>query len=50
MEESELEKILLDLIPPILKESGNIAYVPHKSLKNPQAFMFDELWENEKAL
>jgi hypothetical protein len=23
-----IRKILLDLIPPILKESGNIAYVP----------------------
>jgi quinol monooxygenase YgiN len=48
--ELELEKILLDLIPPTLKESGNIAYVPHKSLENPRIFMFDELWENEKAI
>jgi quinol monooxygenase YgiN len=48
--ESELEKILLDLIPPTLKESGNIAYVPHKLLENPRIFMFDELWENEKAI
>jgi quinol monooxygenase YgiN len=48
--ETELERILLDLIPPTLKESGNIAYVPHKSVENPRAFMFDELWENEKAI
>ena len=48
--ETELERILLDLIPPTLKESGNIAYVPHKSLENPRIFMFDELWENEKAI
>jgi quinol monooxygenase YgiN len=48
--ESELERFLLDLIPPTLQEPGNIAYVPHKSVENPQAFMFDELWENEKAL
>ncbi len=48
--ESELERILLDLIPPTLKESGNIAYVLHKSLENPLIFMFDELWENEKAI
>ncbi len=33
--ESELERILLNLIPPTLKESGNIAYVLHKSLENP---------------
>jgi quinol monooxygenase YgiN len=48
--ETELERILLDLIPPTLKEPGNIAYVPHKSVENPRAFMFDELWESEKAI
>ena len=48
--ETELERILLDLIPPTLKESGNIAYVPHKLVENPRAFMFDELWKNEKAI
>ena len=48
--ETELERILLDLIPPTLKETGNIAYVPHKSVENPRAFMFDELWENEQAI
>jgi quinol monooxygenase YgiN len=48
--ESKLERILLDLIPPTLKENGNIAYVPYKSVENPQAFIFDELWENEKAI
>ena len=48
--ETDLERILLDLIPPTLKEPGNIAYVPHKSVENPRAFMFDELWENEKAI
>ena len=48
--ESELERILLDLIHPTIKEDGNIAYVPHKSLENPLIFMFDEIWENEKAI
>lgn len=48
--ESELERILLDLIPPTLKEPGNIAYVPHKSVDNPRVFMFDELWANEKSI
>jgi quinol monooxygenase YgiN len=48
--ESELERILLDLIPPTLNEPGNIAYVPHKSVENPRVFMFDELWVNEKAI
>jgi len=48
--ELELERILLNLIPPTLKEPGNIAYVPHKSLENSQIFMFDELWKDEKAI
>jgi quinol monooxygenase YgiN len=48
--ESELERILLDLIPPTLNEPGNIAYVPHKSTENPLVFMFDELWMDEKAI
>ena len=48
--ESELERILLDLITPTLNEPGNIAYVPHKSTENPRVFMFDELWIDEKAL
>jgi quinol monooxygenase YgiN len=48
--ESELERILLDLIPPTLNEPGNIAYVPHKSVENPRVFMFDELWVDEKAI
>jgi quinol monooxygenase YgiN len=48
--DSELERILLDLIPPTLKEPGNIAYIPHKSTENPRVFMFDELWTDEKAI
>lgn len=48
--ESELERILLDLIPPTLREPGNIAYVLHKSVENPQVFMFDELWVDEIAI
>jgi len=48
--ESELESILLEIIHPTLRERGNIAYVPHKSLENPLIFMFDEIWENEKAI
>ena len=48
--ESELETILLNLIPHTLDEPGNIAYVPHKSIENPSIFMFDELWIDEKAI
>lgn len=48
--ELELERILLDLIPPTLQEPGNIAYVLHKSVENPQFFMFDELWVDKIAI
>lgn len=48
--ELELERILLDLIPPTLQEPGNIAYVLHKSVENPQVFLFDELWVDEIAI
>ncbi|HEX5187206.1 MAG TPA: antibiotic biosynthesis monooxygenase family protein [Nitrososphaeraceae archaeon] len=47
-EGKETERILSDIIPPTLKEPGNIAYVPNKSIENPRAFIFNELWENEK--
>ena len=42
--------MLFRSIPPTLKELGNIAYVPHRSVENPRSFMFDELWKNEKAI
>ena len=48
--ELELERILLDLIPPTLQEPGNIPYVLHKSVENPQVFLFDELWVDEIAI
>jgi quinol monooxygenase YgiN len=34
---SQLENILLNLIPPTRKEEGNIAYVLYHSIDNPNA-------------
>ena len=46
----ELWKILHGLIEPTIKEPGNIAYVPHRSIDNPEFFMFDEIWEDQNAI
>ena len=47
---NKLENILVNLLEPSRKEKGNIAYVLHRSLTNPDELMFDELWVNKEAL
>ena len=47
---SQLENILLDLIPPTRKEEGNIAYVLHHSIDNPNELMLDEIWVDNGSL
>lgn len=46
----ELWKILQELIEPTLAEPGNIAYVPHRSVDNPDSFMFDEIWRDQNDI
>lgn len=46
----ELESILKSLIAPTRSEPGNIAYVMHRSTKNPDELMFDEIWIDMKSL
>jgi quinol monooxygenase YgiN len=46
----DLEKILLKVIGPTRKESGNIAYVLHRSNDNPDELLFDEIWTNKEVL
>ena len=46
----ELEKILLKVIKPTRKESGNIAYVLHRSNDNPDELLFDEIWTDKESL
>jgi len=46
----ELESILKSLIAPTRNEPGNIAYVMHRSTKNPDDLMFDEIWVDMKSL
>jgi len=46
----ELEQILKTLVAPTRGEPGNIAYVLHRSTKNPDELMFDEIWIDMKSL
>ena len=45
-----LEKMLKTVIENTRREPGNIAYVMHRSTKNPDELMFDEVWTDMKSL
>lgn len=45
----ELEKILQTLVMPTRSEPGNIAYVLHRSTKNPDELVFDEIFASMEA-
>jgi quinol monooxygenase YgiN len=34
----------------VVKEEGNIAYVLHRSMDNPDELMFDEIWVDNESL
>jgi quinol monooxygenase YgiN len=46
----QLLNILINVIEPTRKEEGNIAYVLHRSMDNPDELMFDELWTDNESL
>jgi quinol monooxygenase YgiN len=46
----ELEEILLEVVEPTRRESGNIAYVLHRSNDNPDELLFDEIWTDKVSL
>jgi quinol monooxygenase YgiN len=39
----QLQNILVNIIEPTREEEGNIAYVLHRSMDNPDELMFDEI-------
>lgn len=43
----ELEEILLELIPLTRSEPGNIAYILHRSTKDPDELLFDEIFTSQ---
>lgn len=45
----ELEQALKTLIAPTRSELGNIAYVLHRSIQNPDELVFDEIFSSLKA-
>jgi quinol monooxygenase YgiN len=46
----KLLSILVNVIEPTRKEQGNIAYVLHRSMENPDELMFDEIWVDKESL
>lgn len=46
----QLLNILVKIIEPTRKEEGNIAYVLHRSMDNPNELMFDEIWVDKESL
>lgn len=46
----QLENILVNLIQPTRKEEGNIAYVLHRSIDNPNELMLDKIWVDKESL
>jgi quinol monooxygenase YgiN len=46
----QLLNILVKVIEPTRKEEGNIAYVLHRSIDNPDELMFDEIWVDKESL
>ncbi len=46
----ELVNHILTIVEPTRKEGGNIAYVPHVSLDNPDQILVDEIWTSKEAL
>ena len=46
----ELERFLISLVEPTVKEKGNIAYTPHRLKDNNEKFLVDEIWESQEDL
>lgn len=42
--------ILVKVIEPTRREEGNIAYILHRSMDNPDELMFDEIWVDKESL
>jgi quinol monooxygenase YgiN len=47
---AELEKVLLALVRPTRSEEGNISYVLHRQIGDPDFLLFDEIWTDRTAL
>ncbi len=45
-----LMDVVLEVVGPTRKEEGNIFYVPHYAVDNPDRILFDELWASQEDL
>ena len=48
--EKQLEEALRAMIPKVREEPGALAYVLHRSVKNPALFVFYEVYTDQAAL
>ena len=46
----QLMNILLTVLEPTRKEEGNIAFVPHFSVDNPDEILFEEIWIDKEGI
>ena len=47
----ELMNILFNtIVEPTRREEGNIAFVPHFSIDNPDEILFDEIWIDKNSI
>ncbi len=47
----ELMNILFNtIVEPTRREEGNIAFVPHFSIDNPDEILFDEIWIDKESI
>jgi quinol monooxygenase YgiN len=48
--EAEFERIMRAAVPRVRQEPGNHAYIFHRAIDNPRAFMFYEEFDDQAAL
>ncbi len=45
-----LMDVVLEVVEPTRKEEGNLSYIPHYAVDNPDRILFDELWASQEDL
>jgi quinol monooxygenase YgiN len=45
-----LMDVVLEVVEPTRKEKGNLCYIPHYAMDNPDRILFDELWASQEDL
>jgi len=45
-----LMDVVLEVVEPTRKEEGNLSYIPHYAVDDPDRILFDELWASQEDL